>query len=128
MVSEILKAQYYLHIVVKWLFLHIKKGIFLYSAVSSPLDYSKCCTLHPLADLFILTPCNVSSQLDHSKCCTLHRLADLFIPTPTRLLWEAFQPCINYTRRLFTHIPPLSIAWYSFIQLCELGRRYHLTK
>ena len=38
---------------------------------------------------------------------TLHflpSLADLFIPTPTRLLWEAFWPCSNYARRLFTHI------------------------
>ena len=41
------------------------KGIFLYSAVSSPLDRSKRFTLLP-------------------------PLADLFIPTPTRLLREAF--------------------------------------
>ena len=40
------------------------KGMFLYSAVSSPLDRSKRFTFYPLEDLFI--------------------------PTPTRLLWEAF--------------------------------------
>ena len=31
-------------------------GMFLYSAVSSPLDRSKRFTFHPLADLFIPTP------------------------------------------------------------------------
>ena len=30
--------------------------------------------------------------------------AHLFIPTPTRLLWEAFYPRSNYSRRIFTHI------------------------
>ena len=34
----------------------VKKGMFLYSAVSSPLDCSKRFTLHPLADLFIPAP------------------------------------------------------------------------
>ena len=43
---------------------YVFKGMFLYSAVSCPLDRSKRFTLHPLADLFN--------------------------PTPTRLLWEAF--------------------------------------
>ena len=32
------------------------RGMFLYSAVSSPLDGSKRFTLHPLVDLFIPTP------------------------------------------------------------------------
>ena len=32
----------------------------------------------------------VSIPWDWSKCFTLHALADLFIPSPTRLLWEAF--------------------------------------
>ena len=41
------------------------KGMFLYSAVSSPLDRSGAAHFTP-------------------------PLADLFIPTPTRLLWEAF--------------------------------------
>ena len=40
------------------------KGMFLYSAVLSPLDRSKRFTHYPLEDLFI--------------------------PTPIRLLWEAF--------------------------------------
>ena len=50
-----------------------KKVVFLYSAVSSPLD--------------------------RSKRFTLHALADLFIPTPAGLLWEAFYPRSNYARR-----------------------------
>ena len=41
-----------------------RKCMFLYSAVSSPLD--------------------------HSKRFTLHSLTAMFIPTPTRLLSEAF--------------------------------------
>ena len=41
-----------------------KKGMFSYSAVSSPLD--------------------------RSERFTLHSLADLFIPTPNPFLWEAF--------------------------------------
>ena len=32
------------------------KCLFSYSAVSSPLDRSKCFTLHPLSDLFIPAP------------------------------------------------------------------------
>ena len=36
-------------------FSHLKKGTFLYSAVSSLWDCSKHFTLHPLADLFIPT-------------------------------------------------------------------------
>ena len=31
-------------------------------------------------------------------------VVELFIPTPARLLREAFYPCSNYARRLFTHI------------------------
>ena len=54
------------------------KGMFLYSVVSSPLD--------------------------RSKSFTRHLMADLFIPAPTWLLWKAFQPCSNYTRRPFAHI------------------------
>ena len=34
----------------------VKKGMIVYSAVSSPLDSSKCFTFHPLADMFIPTP------------------------------------------------------------------------
>ena len=49
-----------------------KKVVFLYSAVSGPLD--------------------------RSKRFTLHALADLFIPTPARLLGEAFYPRSNYAR------------------------------
>ena len=56
-----------------------KKDMFLYSAVSSPLDRSKLFTL--------FLP-----------------LTDLFIPTQTRLLQEAFKPCSNYAHRLNTHI------------------------
>ena len=51
--------------------------MFLYSAVSSPLDRSKRFTLHP-----------------RQTCSFRHQL-----------LWEAFQPRSNYARRLvYTHI------------------------
>ena len=62
------------------------KCIFIYSAVSSPLDCRKRFTLHPLADLSI--------------------------PTATRLLWEKFQPCSNYNSLTF---PQLSIGRYSLL-------------
>ena len=32
-----------------------------------------------------------------SKCITLHHLADLFIRTPTRFLWEVFSHCAKTT-------------------------------
>ena len=79
------------------------KGLFLYDAVSSPLDCSKRFTLPP-------------------------PLADLFIPTPTLVLWESFSPCkyhlVTFTCKyyLVTFTPP-SIGKYSFIQLSEL--RHH---
>ena len=52
--------------------------MFLYSAVSSPLDRSKRFTLHPLADLLI--------------------------PAPTRLVWEAFSHAAVAAQNLITHI------------------------
>ena len=54
------------------------KGMFLYRAVSSPLDRSKRFTLHPLADVFI--------------------------PTSTRLLLEAFSHAAITVQRVFIHI------------------------
>ena len=53
-------------------------GCFLHRAVSSPLECSKRFTLHPLADLFILTP--------------------------TWLLWEVFSHAAITVQRIFTHI------------------------
>ena len=41
-----------------------RKGLFLYSAVSSPWDCSKRFTIHPLADLFIPRPSH--SALSHT--------------------------------------------------------------
>ena len=73
-----------------------RQGMFLCSAVSSPLDRSKHVTLHLLAHLFA---------------------------APTRLLWEAFRQAVVTAQRLITHIPTASIARYSFIQLSEMGRR-----
>ena len=46
----------------------IRKGTFLYSAVSSPWDYTK----------------------QDSILRSLHILADLFIPMTSQLLWEVF--------------------------------------
>ena len=73
------------------------KGMFLYSAVSSPLDYSPRFARHPLSDLFI--------------------------PTQTRLLGEAFSHAAITREDYSLTFPPPSIAGYSFIQLSELGRR-----
>ena len=52
--------------------------MFLYSMVSSPLDWSKRFTLHPMTDMFI--------------------------PTSFRLLWEAFSHVVITARRLFVQI------------------------
>ena len=48
-------------------------------------------------------------------------LTDLFTQTPSRLLWEASSHMLQLMREgcLYTY-PPLSIARYLFIQLCEL--------
>ena len=63
------------------------QGMFLYSAVSSPLDRSKRFTLPPVTDLFI--------------------------PTPTRLLREAFSHAAITHNDYSLIFPPLSIAGYS---------------
>ena len=57
----------------------VKKGMFLYSTVSRPLDYC-------------------------SKRFTLHPPSDLFTPTPFRLLLEAFSHAAITVRRLFVRI------------------------
>ena len=60
----------------------VNKGKFLYSAVSSPQDWSR-----------------------HFTLCSL---ADLFNWTPTQLLWEAFSQAAVNVQRLFVHkYPPL---------------------
>ena len=68
----------------------------------------------------------VSGPLDLSKCFKRHPCPHLFIPTPIRLLWEAFDHAAIIAPRLFTHIFNHYLqtrAKYSFKQLSELGRR-----
>ena len=53
----------------------------------------------------------MTSSLDRLKDSTLHPLADLFILTPCRVLWKAFNQDAITAWRLFTHMfAPLSIA------------------
>ena len=80
--------------------LHIKgKGMFLYSAVSSPLDRSKRFTLFTFPDRPVHSDTNSAS--------------------PGSIL--AMQQLCAMTKS-FT-FPPLSIARYSFIQLSQQGRQ-----
>ena len=67
-----------------------------------------------------------SSPMDDSKCFTLHSLADLLIPAPTRLLWEAFSHatialCEDYSLTYCHNRTPTTR--YSSVQLNKLGRR-----
>ena len=72
-----------------------KEYMFLYSAVSSPLDCSKRVTLHPLA------ACSIRHQLDFS---------------------EKHSAMLKLFHKYYPHtFPSLSIARCSFIQLSELG-------
>ena len=73
------------------------KGMVLYSAVSSPLDRSKRFTLSSPG-----RPVHSDTVLGFSWKHSSHAAI---------------------AQRLFTHIPPLSIARYSFIQLSRLRRR-----
>ena len=76
-----------------WSLLKVK-GMYLYSAVSSPLDRSMHCTLHPQADLF--TPASTGKHSSHAA-----------------IMREDYSLIF----------PPPSIARYSFIQLSELRCR-----
>ena len=67
------------------------KGIFVYSAVSSPLYRSKRFTLHQLADMFIRHQIDFSGK--HSS--------------PAAIMYEDYSLIF----------PPPSMARYSFIQL-----------
>jgi len=73
----------------------VKKGKFLYCAVSSPQDHSKRFTLY------------FPDRPVHSA--------------PSRLLWEASSHMLQLMREGYSYTyPPLSIVRYSFIQLSEL--------
>ena len=50
------------------------KRLFLYNAVSSPSDRSKCFLLHPLADLFIPTPARFSGKHSSNTAITVQIL------------------------------------------------------
>ena len=78
-------------------FVKVYKIDVLYSAVSSPLDRSKHFTIHPLADLFILTP-------------------------TTKTIHSHFHRC-QFVTWSIAHL--LSVTRYSFIQLSELGSLGH---
>ena len=80
---------------------------------SSPWDYSKDFTLHPLADLTLhpladLTLYPLADLTLHPLAdFTLHPLADLFIPTPTWFLEEAFS-LVAITAQLVHTSTPVS--------------------
>ena len=81
-----------------------KKGMFLYSAVSSPLDRSKRFTLFALPDGPVHSDTNSAS--------------------PGSILVR--QQLRAKTKSLT--FPPLSIAWYSFIQLSQQGHQWRERK
>ena len=66
----------------------------------------------------------VSSHQDRSKCFHFISLTHLFTQTPSRLLWEASSHMLQLLREGCSYTyPPLSIVRYSFIQPSEMQQR-----
>ena len=91
---------------------------FLYSALSSPWDHSKCFALHPLADLFIQYQLNF----------TLHPLADLFIQYQLNFTLHPLATCSSNTSSTL-HFTPWQTPYqlnFTLHPLADLFIQYQL--